>query len=106
MYAIIKYQGHQFKVEKDRWLLVPKIKEAKEGDSVDIDNVLIFKDDKESHVGAPYLSNVTVKAKVVEPLIKDKKVIVFKYKRRKDYRKKQGHRQQFSKILIEDIQMN
>ncbi len=102
MYAIINILGKQYKVEKDRWLLVPKM-EKEEGDSLELDQVMMFHDGKKAVVGKPYVKNVTVQAKVLQPLFKDKKIVVFKYKKRKDYRRKQGHRQQYTKIMIEDI---
>ncbi len=105
MYAIVKIQGKQYKAEKGRWILVPRI-DAEEGSDLEFDQVLIYHDDKVVNVGLPFVKDIKVKAKVLDPLVKDKKIIVFKYKRRKDYRKKRGHRQQFTKILIEDISKN
>jgi len=102
MYAIVKIKGKQYKAEKGRWILVPRM-DGKEGEKVDFEEVLIYHDGKKANVGAPYVKDVKVNGTVIDPLIKDRKVIVFKYKRRKDYRKKQGHRQQFTKVMIENI---
>jgi len=104
MYAIVDIRGKQFKVEKGVWILAPKL-ENKEGETVEFDQVLVYNDDKDTFVGQPYIEGAKIKGKVLGD-IKDKKVIVFKYKKRKDYRKKQGHRQQYTKVMIENIQKN
>ena len=100
MYALIEFKGKQYKAEKGTVLEVDKI-DAEPGSVVDIDSVLLLSGDKVS-VGAPYVNGAKVKA-VVEAHKKAKKIIVFKYKSKKDYRRKQGHRQQYSVIRIQDI---
>lgn len=102
MYAIVNIKGQQFKVEEGRWILTP-LMDQKSGDPVEFDQVLLYKDDKSTLIGEPYLKNVKIKAKVVNSL-KGKKVLIFKYKKRKDYRKKQGHRQNYTKVMIEHIE--
>ncbi|MEP4498315.1 MAG: 50S ribosomal protein L21, partial [Ekhidna sp.] len=87
--------------EKDKFLYAP-LMEGKEGAKVDFDKVLLVDNDGKVKVGAPTVKGAKVSAKILEH-VKDDKVIVFKKKRRKGYRVKNGHRQQFSKILIEDI---
>ena len=112
MYALVEFMGRQYKAEKGALLKVDKI-DAEPGSKLDIDSVLLISkgndpkgnDPKEEAgvvVGAPYVAGAKVSA-VVESHAKDKKIIVFKYKSKKDYRRKQGHRQQYSVIKIEDI---
>ena len=100
MYALIEFKGKQYKAEKGALLSVDKI-EALPGSTVDIDSVLLISGDKVV-VGSPYVEGVKVQA-VVEGHTKARKIIVFKYKPKKDYRRKQGHRQQYSVIKIQDI---
>ncbi|MDA0917400.1 MAG: 50S ribosomal protein L21, partial [Proteobacteria bacterium] len=99
MYAVVEIQGSQFKVEKDQKLFVNRI-DAKEGSKVSFDNVLLIDDGKNVQVGKPNLSGTSVEAKVVSHL-KDDKVIVFKKKRRKGYKVKNGHRQAITEIIIQ-----
>lgn len=101
MYAIVEITGHQYKVEKDQTLIVNKL-EGKEGDSVELSDVLLTDDKGKVKVGSPKVKGAKVTAKILEQT-KDDKVIVFKKKRRKGYRVKRGHRQEISKIQIEDI---
>jgi large subunit ribosomal protein L21 len=100
MYALMEFKGKQYKAEKGAVLQVDKI-DAEPGSSVDIDSVLLVSGDTVT-VGAPYVKGAKVQA-VVEAHKKAKKIIVFKYKPKKDYRRKQGHRQQYSVIKIQDI---
>ena len=101
MYAVVEIQGSQFKVKKDQKLFVNKI-DAKEGSKVSFDNVLLFDDGKKVHVGKPNLSGKSVEAKVISHK-KDDKIIVFKKKRRKGYKVKNGHRQSITEIIIQGI---
>ncbi len=101
MYAIVDISGKQFKVEKDKFLYAP-LQDAKEGSKVDFDQVLLLDNEGKVKVGAPTVKGAKVSGKVLSH-VKDDKVIVFKKKRRKGYKVKNGHRQQFSKILIEEI---
>ena len=98
MYAVVEIQGSQFKVEKDQKLFVNRI-DAKEGSKISFDNVLLLDDGKKVQVGKPNISGTSVEAKVVAH-IKDDKVIVFKKKRRKGYKVKNGHRQYLTKLEI------
>ena len=100
MYALMEFKGKQYKAEKGAVLLTDKI-DAEPGSTLDIDSVLLVSGDKVS-VGAPYVEGAKVQA-VVEAHKKAKKIIVFKYKSKKDYRRKKGHRQQHSVIKIQDI---
>ena len=101
MYAIVEIVGQQFKVAKDQKVFVHRLKE-KEGSKVSFDKVLLLDDGKEIKVGAPTIEGASVDAKVISHL-KGDKVIVFKKKRRKGYRVKNGHRQYLSEILISNI---
>ena len=101
MYAIIETGGKQIRVEKDAVIFVEKL-EANEGDVVTLDQVLAVAGENGLTVGAPVVEGATVTAKVVAQG-KAKKVIVYKYKAKKDYRRKQGHRQPYTKIVIEKI---
>tara|TARA_B100000886_G_scaffold44607_1_gene27417 strand:- start:402 stop:767 length:366 start_codon:yes stop_codon:yes gene_type:complete len=101
MYAVVEIQGSQFKVEKDQKLFVNRIN-AKEGSKVSFDNVLLVDDGKKVQVGKPNLTGTYVEAKVVAHK-KDDKVIVFKKKRRKGYKVKNGHRQAITEIIIQAI---
>ena len=101
MYAVVEIQGSQFKVEKDQKLFVNRI-DAKEGSKISFDNVLLLDDGKKVKVGKPNISGTSVEAKVVAH-IKDDKVIVFKKKRRKGYKVKNGHRQPITEIIIQGI---
>jgi len=100
MYALIEFMGKQYKAEKGALLKVDKI-DAEPGVAVDIDTVLLVSGDSVK-VGSPYIQGAKVSA-VLESHGKDDKIVVFKYKPKKDYRRKQGHRQQYSIISIGEI---
>lgn len=101
MYAIVEIAGQQYKVEKDQQIFVHRLEE-KEGSKVTFDNVLLTADGDKIEVGAPAVKGVSVSAKILEHL-KGDKVIVFKKKRRKGYKVRNGHRQYLSKIEISAI---
>jgi large subunit ribosomal protein L21 len=101
MYAIVEIAGQQFKVEKDQQLFVHRL-DNKEGSKVEFDNVLLIDNNGKVNVGAPAISGAKVTAKVLGHM-KGDKVIVFKKKRRKGYRVKNGHRQSFTQIEIQSI---
>ena len=100
MYAIIETGGKQLKVEVEDTIFVEKL-EVAEGETVVFDKVL-FIGDKTSKIGAPYVEGASVTAKV-EKQGKEKKVIVYKYNSKKHYHKKQGHRQPYTKLVVEAI---
>jgi len=101
MYAIVNIAGQQFKVAKDQQLFVHRL-QGDEGASIEFDNVLLAEDGGKFSIGAPTVKGAKVSAKILSHL-KGDKVIVFKKKRRKGYKKKNGHRQQFTKIQITGI---
>ena len=101
MYAIVEIAGQQFKVAKDQKLFVHRLAD-KEGAKVRFENVLLLDDGKKVTVGAPAITGASVEAKVTQHL-KGDKVIVFKKKRRKGYRVKNGHRQYLTELVIEKI---
>lgn len=101
MYAIVDIAGTQHKVQQDKYVYAPRLN-AEEGDTVNFDKVLLVDDNGKVNVGTPTVNGAKITGKVVEH-VKDDKVIVFKKKRRKGYRKKNGHRQQFTKVLIDSI---
>ena len=101
MYAIVEIAGQQFKVEKDQQIFVHRLEE-KEGTKVEFDNVLLIDNNGKVNVGAPAISGAKVTAKVLDH-VKGDKVVVFKKKRRKGYRVKNGHRQAFTQIEIQSI---
>lgn len=100
MYAIVSIAGQQFKVAKDQWLFVNRL-QGEEGASIEFDQVLFAENEGTFSIGNG-LENARVSAKILSHL-KGDKIIVFKKKRRKGYKKKNGHRQQYSKIQITGI---
>merc|ERR1712086_713349 len=101
MYAIVEIAGQQFKVAKDQKLFVNRLTD-KQGTKVSFDKGYLLDDGKKVTLGAPAITGASVEAKVVSHL-KGDKVIVFKKKRRKGYRVKNGHRQALTELLIENI---
>ncbi len=101
MYAVIETGGKQYRVKQGDVLFVEKL-DADEGDTIDIDKVLLVSNEGNVSAGKPYVDGAKVEAKVLEQG-KAKKIIVFKIKAKKNYRKKQGHRQPFTKLKIESI---
>ncbi len=101
MYAIVEIAGQQFKVAKDQKVYVHRLQEE-EGSKVTFDNVLLLEDGSDITIGAPAIDGAAVEAKVIKHL-KGDKVIVFKKKRRKGYKTKNGHRQYLTEVLIEGI---
>ena len=101
MYAIVEIAGHQYKVEKDQRIFVNRL-EGKEGSKVNFENVLLIEDKGKVTVGAPAIKGAKVSAKI-ESHLKGDKVIVFKKKRRKGYKVRNGHRQAITEIEISDI---
>lgn len=101
MYAIVEIAGQQFKVSKDQKVFVHRLANE-EGSKVSFEKVLLLDDNGTITIGAPAIEGASVEAKVLQHL-KGEKVIVFKKKRRKGYKKKNGHRQSLTQIVIEGI---
>ena len=102
MYAIIKTGGKQYKVSEGDTIMIEKL-EVAEGEDVVFDEVLTYVNDTDVKVGKPFVAGASVKAKVLEHG-KGEKILVFKYKAKSNYRRRQGHRQPFTKIEIEKIE--
>jgi large subunit ribosomal protein L21 len=101
MYAIVDITGHQYKVEKGQKIFVHRV-EGNDGDSVEFGTVRLTDEDGKVTVGSPAIEGAKVTATIIEQ-VKGDKVIVFKKKKRKGYRVKNGHRQLLSRIEIQDI---
>ncbi|WP_010270837.1 50S ribosomal protein L21 [Paenibacillus senegalensis] len=101
MYAIIETGGKQYKVQEGDVVFVEKLN-LNEGDEVTFDRVLLVSGDKGTSIGSPVVEGATVTAKV-EKQGKSRKIIVYKYKAKKNYRRKQGHRQPYTKVVIGKI---
>ena len=103
MYVIVEINGQQFKAEEGKKLFVHHIQNAENGATVEFDKVLLVDNNGNVTVGAPTVEGAKVVCEVVNPLVKGDKVIVFKMKRRKDYRKKNGHRSHFTEVTIKEV---
>lgn len=101
MYAVIRTGGKQYKVHEEQVLKVEKL-EGTEGSQVEFDDVLMYSDGETITLGTPKVETASVKAHILEQA-KDKKTIVFKYKRRTGYRRMKGHRQNYTEIKIDSI---
>lgn len=101
MYALFEYKGKQYKAEKDSLIQVDKI-DAEDGSKITIDSVLLVSDGDNVKVGTPYVNGAKVEVEV-ENSIRDKKVLVFKYKPKKDYHRLIGHRQEYTNIRVKNI---
>ncbi len=104
MYAVVKTGGKQYRVQEGDVLRVEKLS-GDVGAEIAFDDVLLFSDGQNLQVGTPILDNVAVTGRIVEQG-KAPKILVFKYKRRKRYRRKQGHRQPYTAVQIDSIQAN
>ena len=103
MYVIVDIQGQQFNLEQGRRLFIHYVKGAESGAVVEFDKVLLVDKDGAVTVGTPVVEGAKVVCEVITPLVKGDKVLVFHKKRRKGYRKLNGHRQQFSEVLVKEI---
>jgi len=101
MYSIVEVNLEQYMVELGKVVMVDHI-DAKEGDEIGLDKVLLYRDENDIKIGKPYAKGITIKAKVIGDY-KGKKIKVFKYKKRKDYRRTIGSRPLYTKLLIEDV---
>ena len=103
MYAIVEINAQQFKVEEGKKLFVHHIKDVEAGKTVEFDKVLLVDKEGAVTVGAPQVEGAKVVVEVVTPLVKGDKIIVFKMKRRKDSRKRNGHRSQFTEVEVKQV---
>jgi len=104
MYAVIKSGGKQYQVSEGDIVQVEKI-EGQTGDTVELGEVLMLRTDSDVKIGTPVVQGAAVSATIIDQ-VKGKKIIVYKFKRRKDYRRKQGHRQKYTKLRIESIKVD
>ena len=103
MYAIVEINGQQFKAEAGKKLFVQHIQDAEAQQTVEFERVLLVDNDGAITVGAPVVEGAKVVCEVVCPLVKGDKVLVLHKKRRKGYRKLNGHRQQFTELNIKEV---
>ena len=103
MYAIVEINGQQFKAEAGKKLFVHHIADAEAGKTAEFEKVLLVDNEGTITVGAPTVEGAKVVCEVVSPLVKGEKVLVFHKKRRKGYRKLNGHRQQFTELTIKEV---
>lgn len=101
MYAIVEINGKQYQVEEGRYVVVDLLDQAPDA-TMELDKVLMVADGKATKIGQPFVEGAKVSAKVLTHY-KDKKVLVYKMKRKKGYRRKNGHRQQYTRLQIEQI---
>ena len=105
MVVIFQNRGKQYKAKVGDFLKLPMINNLKKDDSITFEEIIFFKNEKgDSFIGSPLVEGISMKAKVVDQ-IKDKKIIVFKKKRRHNYRRKIGHRQDLTLLKVEEIKM-
>ena len=102
MFAIIETGGKQYRVEKDDVIDIELLNSSK-GSKIEFNQVLLFNDGKSAIVGSPNIENCIVFGEILEETVKGPKVVAFKYKRRKDSKKKIGHRQKYSRVKITEI---
>ena len=103
MYAIFNHKGKQYKVSKNDFLKLPKLSDLKKNDTLTLEDIILLKTENDNiTIGTPIIKGVKIKAKVIDQ-IRDNKIIVFKKKRRHNYRRKIGHRQDLTLIKIEEI---
>lgn len=103
MYAIVDMQGQQFKVEAGKKLFIHRISETEKGNEVVFDNVLLVDNDGAITVGAPYVAGAKVVCEVLDNECRAEKILVFHKKRRKGYRKLNGHRQDLTNVVVKEI---
>ena len=101
MYAVFNISGFQYSVEEGEVLKIP-LQDVKVGDKIDINEVMLIKGNDDAVVGSPYIENARIQAEVLSHG-KDDKVLIYKYKRRTKYRRRQGHRQDYSEVKINKI---
>lgn len=103
MYAIIQTGGKQYRVQEGDILKIERL-EGEAGEKLILDQVLMVKDDNGTRIGTPTVNDAQVTVEVIEQG-REKKIVVYKYKRRKNYRRKQGHRQAYTKVIVQKIEV-
>lgn len=103
MIAIVETGGKQYKMAEGKYVDI-ELLDAQEGDSVSLDKVVMIVDGKKSTVGQPYVKGATIQGKILKNG-RDKKVLVYKMRCKKGYRRKNGHRQNFSRLMVESISL-
>lgn len=103
MYAIVDMQGQQFKAEAGKKLFIHRMEEAAQGATVEFSKVMLLDNEGAITVGAPYVEGAKVICEVVDNTVRGEKVLVFHKKRRKGYKKLNGHRQNFTQVLVKEI---
>lgn len=103
MYAIVEINGQQFRAEEGKKLFINHVSGAESGQTVEFEKVLLVDKDGQVTVGLPTVEGAKVVCEVIDPLVKGDKVLVFHKKRRKGYRKLNGHRQQFTQVTIKNV---
>jgi len=103
MYAIVEIAGKQYKITEGATIDVDRISNGEK--QLNLDKVLLLVSDNDIKVGTPALNNVRITAEIADKETKGDKIVVFKWKRRKDYKKKRGHRQKYSRITIKKIEV-
>ena len=103
MIAIVETGGKQYKVEEGKYVDI-ELLDAKEGDKINLDKIVMIIDGENSKIGQPYIEGAIIKGEILKNG-KDKKVLVYKMRRKKGYRRKNGHRQQFSRLMVESINL-
>ncbi len=103
MYAIVEMQGQQFRAEAGKKLFIHRMEEAEQGKSVEFEKVLLVDNEGAIAVGAPFVEGAKVVCEVLDNTVRGDKVLVFHKKRRKGYKKLNGHRQNFTEVLVKEI---
>ncbi len=103
MYAIVEMQGQQFRAEAGKKLFIHRMEEAEQGKSVEFEKVLLVDNEGAITVGAPFVEGAKVVCEVLDNTVRGDKVLVFHKKRRKGYKKLNGHRQNFTEVLVKEI---
>ena len=103
MYAVVEMKGQQFKVEAGKKLFINRMNEFEKGATVEFEKVLLIENEGKVKVGAPYVKGAKVVCEIIDNECRGEKILVFHKKRRKGYRKLNGHRQQFTELTIKGI---
>jgi large subunit ribosomal protein L21 len=104
MYALVEVGGKQYQVEKGSKLLID-LMETQEGKKIKLQNVTLYRTDKDIVIGTPYIENAVVDCKVLSPEVKGEKLTVFKYKNKTNYKRKNGHRQKYTEVEVTGISL-